>query len=114
MSLISEFEKRNFELNISEEVLNDGIGPYEYLGYRGFNKEKDFIAGDATFYFEGKYSKEEIELFIDQYSIDLEDYVKSEATCIDFEKTSKIEYEYKKEKNVIEIWFLFQGNILTG
>lgn len=95
-TLYKMLDEGNFTQKEEHELQNDGIGSYEYWGYKGFDSGDDYIAGSVILNFDIKKPDEEL----------LKEFCKLETEVFPFcefygedPEIEEIQYEIK-EKSV--------------
>ena len=107
--IVTEFEKKHFTVECTEDTLNDGIGSYEFGGAPGFDKGVDYISGVVSFFIRGDELKENIINFIDVYEDEIKEVLLPEM--ISGNRTLEEPINFFNKNGVIEIYIEYEAEV---
>jgi len=107
--IVTEFEKKHFTVKCDEDILNDGIGSYEFWGTPGFDKGVDYISGVVSLFIRGDELKENIINFIDVYEDEIKEVLLPEI--ISNNLTDEEPINFFNENGVIEIYIEYGAEV---
>jgi len=102
-----KFLKEDYTLESKEEVINDGIGSYEFWGAPGFDKGESYISGVTSLFIDGDDTDDNIKEFIDIYKDEIEEILLPGILSNEIFWRDKI--NFFKENGKIEIYIEYEA-----